>query len=239
MASRQRLLAVGTLAFLAVALATFPAALLGRHLPGGLALEDAGGSLWHGGAERARLGATPLGAARWDLLTGRLAYRIELVRPDGGVSGRIAASLGGALEGEDLALELPLAALDHGPSGWQGDVRGRVARIRLEHGWPVALTGEFTISNLKQRGMNVALGSYAIAFDPTAATAGRLIGRVKDLDGPLAVRAQLILKPDRSCSLEGDVTPKPGTPPEIAQAIGFLGAPDAAGRRAFVLGCAF
>src|SRR5579871_4890848 len=221
MQERTRLVTVGAAAFLCVAIATFPVALVARHLPAGLVLEDAGGSVWHGGASSARLGGTPLGALHWDLqplalLRGRLAYQLEIVRPDGTVSGRFALTPGGAIEGDDIALNLP-----------------------LEHGWPTALTGELTVSDLKQRGMNGTLGSYAVAFDPSAASGGRLVGRVRDVAAPLAVRAQLIVKPERNCSLEGDVTPRPTTPPEVAQALAFLGAPDAAGRRAFVLPCGF
>ncbi len=244
MQERTRLVTVGAAAFLCVAIATFPVALVARHLPAGLVLEDAGGSVWHGGASSARLGGTPLGALHWDLqplalLRGRLAYQLEIVRPDGTVSGRFALTPGGAIEGDDIALNLPLGALDRGPGGWQGGLAGRLDHLRLEHGWPTALTGELTVSDLKQRGMNGTLGSYAVAFDPSAASGGRLVGRVRDVAAPLAVRAQLIVKPERNCSLEGDVTPRPTTPPEVAQALAFLGAPDAAGRRAFVLPCGF
>jgi hypothetical protein len=246
MRERTRLLVVGGTSFLGVAIATLPAALLAAHLPAGLALEGAGGSVWNGAADLVRLRGAPLGAASWRLeplalLTGRLAYRVELTRADAAVRGRIAATLGGALEGEELALELPIAALDHGPPGstWQGGIKGRISRIRLEHGWPVALAGEFTVTELKPPGAGVAIGSYQVAFDPAPASAKQLVGRVRDLIAPLAVRAQLVLKPDRSCALEGDITPRPDAPPEVAQAVAFLGAPDAAGRRPFVLGCAF
>jgi general secretion pathway protein N len=246
MRQRTRLLAVGGTAFLGVAIATLPAALVANHLPAGLALEGAGGSVWSGGADRVRQRGTALGSASWKLeplalLAGRLAYRIELTRADASLRGRIAATIGGALEGEDLTIELPIAALDRGPVGaaWQGGIKGRIARIRLEHGWPVALTGEFTVSELKPPGATVALGSYLVTFDPAPANAVQLVGRVRDQVAPLAVRAQLSLKPDRSCALEGDVTPRPNAPAEVAQAVAFLGAPDAAGRRPFVLGCAF
>ena len=53
------------------------------------------------------------------------------------------------------------------------------------------------------------------------------------------MRAQLLVKHDRSFSLEGDITPKPGAPAEVTQAVAFLGAPDASGRREFVLGGTF
>ena len=246
MRQRTLLLAVGGTVFVGVLVATLPASLVVSHLPPGLTAEDVGGSVWSGGADVVRLRGVPLGALSWSfepllLASGRLAYRIELTRNDGGVRGRVALTAGGALEGDNLDLDLPIAALDRGPpsAAWQGKLKGHVARIRLEHGWPVALNGEFTVAALQPPGASRSIGNYAIDFDAGASSAAQLTGRVRDVEAPLKVRAQLVIKPDRSYSLDGDVTPRPGAPPEVAQAVAFLGAADSAGRRQFVLGGAF
>jgi general secretion pathway protein N len=246
MRQRTLLLTVGGAVFIVVLIATLPASLVASHLPAGLSAENVGGSVWNGGADLVRLRGAPLGALSWSfeplaLASGRLAYRIELGRRDGSVRGRVAATLGGTLEGENLDLDLPLAALDRGPPGnaWQGQLKGHMVRIRLEHGWPTALVGQFTVAALQPPGANRTLGSYAIDFDPGASSTSQLTGRVREVDAPLKVRAQLVIKPDHSYSLDGDVTPKPGAPPEVAQAVAFLGPADAAGRRQFVLGGTF
>ena len=246
MRQRTLIVLVGGVVFLGVGLATLPATLLVSHLPPGVTAEGVSGSVWSGAADLIRLRGQPLGAANWTaeplaLFSGRLNYHVELERPDGFVRGRLGASFGGALVGEDLELDLPMAALGGGPtgSGWLGGLAAQLKSIRLENGWPVALNGHVTVSKLQPPGTQVAIGSYAIDFDPPAESAERLVGRVRDVDSPLLVRAQLVIKHDRSFSLEGDVTPRPGAPQEVTQAVAFLGAPDAAGRRQFVLGGSF
>ena len=242
MRQRTLLVLVGSLVFVGVGVATLPASLLTSHLPAEVTLEGVSGSIWNGAADTVRLRGAPLGAASWtaaplSLLGGRLDYRLELASNDGFVRGRLVASLGGTLTGDEIELKLPIAALAGASpgNGWSGELAGTIHSIRLEHGWPVALTGTLTASRLKPPGADVTIGSYALDFDPKG-TPGQLTGRVRDTDSPLLVRAQLIIKEDRSFSLEGDVTPRPGAPPAVTQAIAFLGAADAIGRRQFVLG---
>jgi len=81
----------------------------------------------------------------------------------------------------------------------------------------------------------LAVGSYALDFDDGAASAGQLVGRVRDLQAPLVVRAQLTIRRDRSYTLEGEVTPRPGAGADVSQAVAFLGSPDSSGRRAFTI----
>ena len=246
MRQRTLIVVVGGVVFLGVGLATLPASLLASHLPSEVTAEGVSGSVWSGAADVIRLRGQPLGAASWTaeplaLLSGRLNYHVELERPDGFARGRLGASLGGALLGEDLEFDLPMSALGGGPSGsgWLGSVAAQLKTLRLENGWPVALNGHVTVAKLQPPGAQVAIGSYAIDFDPPGDSGDKLIGRVRDVDSPLLVRAQLVLKHDRSFSLEGDVTPRPGAPQEVMQAVAFLGAPDAMGRRQFVLGGSF
>ena len=231
---------VGLAVFAAVIVATLPASLLVGHLPADLTADGVSGTIWNGGADAIRLRGAPLGALSWQaeplaLLGGEFAYRIEVARPDGYVRGRVAATLGGALEGTGLELALPVDALhpEHGPQSWDGRLQGRIERVRLEQGWPVALLGTFTISGLRPPGSELAIGSYAIEFDGHANTPTQLVGRVRDVEAPLLVRGQLQIRHERAYRLEGEVTPRPSAAPEVGRAVAFLGAPDAAGRRSF------
>jgi general secretion pathway protein N len=233
---------VGGLVFVGVAVATLPASLLVSHLPPDLTVEGVNGTVWNGGADTISLRGAALGSFSWQaepasLLEGRLDYRIQVTRPDGYVRGRIGATGGGALVGADIELGLPITALnpEFAANAWRGDVKGSIRSVRIETGWPVALTGTFTMSRLQPPGSVLEVGSYALEFDGSATTPTQLVGRVRDVAAPLVVRAQLVVRRDRSYTLEGEVTPRPNAPPEVSNAVAFLGAPDAAGRRAFII----
>jgi general secretion pathway protein N len=231
--------AVGAAVFVAVGLATLPASLLVGRLPPDLKVEGVSGTVWNGGADAIRLRGAPLGALSWSvepaaLLAGEFAYHIEVTRADGYVRGRIGATAGGALSGRDIGLELPLTTLHPGSAkDWRGSLHGTVQSVRLERGWPVALVGAFQMTGLTPPSSDLPIGDYALEFDGRADTPSQLVGRVRDLNAPLVVRAQLVLRRDRSYALEGEVTPRPDAPPDVSRAVAFLGAPDAAGRRTF------
>lgn len=231
---------VGGLVFVAVGIATLPASLLVGRLPPELHADGVSGTVWNGGADSISLRGAPLGAVSWSaepgsLLHGELGYQIEITRTDGFIRGHVAAALGGTLNLDHVDLALPLAALSAMPNaaGWRGDFTGSIQSLRLEHGWPVALEGTFTTSAVRVPGSDLPIGSYAIEFDGRGNTPEQLVGRVRDLEAPLLVRAQLLIKHDRSYGLDGDVTPRPGASPDVSQAVAFLGSPDSSGRRAF------
>lgn len=234
------LLWVGLVVFAVMIVATLPASLLTSRLPPELAVEGVSGTIWSGGADEVRLRGVALGALQWSarpaaLLTGTLAYQVELTRPDGYLRGRIGATLGGAIEGESLEMKLPITTLhpEAGDSAWSGGLEGHVAHVRLERGWPVELIGTFTIDALRPPATPYSIGRYGIDFDGRANTATELVGRVRDLEAPLLVRGQLEIRHERAYRLEGEVTPRPGAAPEVGRAVAFLGTPDAAGRRSF------
>lgn len=233
---------VGGLVFLGVAIATLPASLVVSRLQPALHAEGVSGSVWNGAADSISLHGVPLGAFSWStepmaLLAGELALQVDITRPDGYVRGHVAATLTGALVADHVELALPLAALSPTPSsaGWRGDFKGTIESARLEQGWPVALVGTFTTSTLRVPGSDLPIGSYAIDFDGKANTPSQLVGRVRDVEAPLLVRAQMFIRHDRSYSLEGEVTPRAGAGQDVTQAVAFLGAPDSSGRRAFTV----
>ena len=230
---------VGGAVFVGVGLATLPASLVVDRLPRDLKVEGVSGTVWNGAADVIRLHGTSLGGFGWSLepaalLGGELAFHVEVTRADGFVRGRIAARPGGALTGRDVELDLPLTALHPGATNdWRGTLHGTVQSARLEGGWPVALLGTFRMTGLTPPAANLPIGDYVLEFDGHADTPTQLVGRVRDLAAPLVVRAQLVIKRDRSYVLQGEVTPRASAPPDVSRAVAFLGAPDAAGRRTF------
>jgi general secretion pathway protein N len=241
---RQRVLlaVIGAAVFLAVGIATLPASLLVARLPPDFRLQGAGGTVWHGAADSVRLRTVELGALRWDLdalalLHGRLEYEVALERADGHLRGRVGATAGGTLLAHDLQLALPVGALSPatGANGWRGDLTGTVRSARVEAGWPTSLVGYFEVAHLRPPGSALEVGSYTFEFSPGAGTTAKLVGLVREHEAPLVVRAQLAISSDRSYVLEGEVRPRPQAPAEVVNAIAFLGAPDAAGRRSFTI----
>lgn len=234
---------VGVLVFAGVGVATLPASIVVSKLPPQITVEGTSGSVWNGAATQASWQGTPLGALTWQahplsLLQGRADYSIELTRDDGFVRGRVSASFGGgSVEATDVAMQMPITALSRtvAANAWRGDLDGTVQRARLENGWPVDLVARFKMSRLRPPGAQFEVGSYELNFDEAGSTPQKLTGRVRDLDAPMVVRGQLEIQPNRSYTLQGEVAPKPGAPPEVANAIAFLGPADAAGRRQFAI----
>jgi general secretion pathway protein N len=240
MRQSRLLILVGLVVFAAVVVATLPASLLATRLPSELTVEGASGTVWNGAADQIRLRGVALGTLQWSiqpaaLLRAALAFRVEVMRPDGYVRGLVATTFDGALEGQALDLKLPITALhpEAAASAWAGGLVGHIEHVRLERGWPVELVGAFTIDQLRPPASLFAIGSYAIDFDGRANTATQLVGRVRDTNAPLLVRGQLEIRHERAYRLEGEVTPRPGADPDVSRAVAFLGTPDAAGRRSF------
>jgi hypothetical protein len=237
---RSSLLLAGGAAFLIALIATLPASLIAGRIGPRLALSGAYGSVWSGGADQVTLDGAPLGALEWTarpsaLLRAQLAYHLVLTHPAGHLSGDVAVGLGGAIDASGVEFSLPINALTaiKRPDSWQGAVSGRVDRALVENGWPSALSANLTLSGLRPPGAAFELGSYALELDPAASKPDTIVGRIKDVSAPLTVRAQLEVRRDRSYLIEGEVTPKPGTPATIASQLAFLGPADQLGRHSF------
>jgi hypothetical protein len=238
-------MAVGLVALACFVVVTLPASLVSRSLKRfGLTATEYSGTIWSGAATGVAWRGTALGELRWNLrplalLRARAAADLSFAGADGSASASIAAAPDGALEVTDLRLDLPLeflAALPTGmPKGWRGRARGTFADLRLVAGWPVQAQGTLEVGGLVVPRLNQStIGSFEIrAPDPGAATAGApaVTARVTDKDALLSVDAVLTLSPGRSFQLEGSVAPRAATPPDLLQALEFLGPADAAGRR--------
>ena len=244
----RTLLAVAGVAFVVSLLATAPASLVASRLPPGVLLEDPSGSVFRGQARDLNVNGDALGELRWSwrpltLLHGAFGYHIELKGRDGHLAGDVAAGLGGRLLLNDVTLDLPLAALSGatGTIGGEGRLSGEIREARLKHGWPWRLDATLLVADLKPAMASVPIGSYEVRFAPSVngAIDGVVVGAVKDAKAPLSVEGMLTLKPDRTYTLEGSVTPKPDAPKELLPVLSMLGPADPRGRHAFSVGGIF
>jgi general secretion pathway protein N len=239
------LIAVGIAAALVIALATLPAQVLNGQLQWhGLESVALTGTVWRGHARGLSWRSTPLGDLGWslapgELLRGRVAADLQLVRPDGSASTHVAVALGGELRLSGTKATLPVELLSSLPIGlprnWHGRLSAQFEEIIVAGGWPKALRGTLDMDGLiAPPPRNISIGSYHVEIpDPTAGEPpdGQLTARVKDKEGPFSFEGRFTLGADRSFLLEGTLAPRGNTPPPLVRSLELLGPPDASGRR--------
>ena len=99
------------------------------------------------------------------------------------------------------------------------------------------LQGRIEVHDLEDRSGNATpLGSYVVDFPGGGPEP---VGKLHDLDGPLALEGTLRLTRQGGFELEGMVAPRANAPPELVNNIRFFGSPDASGRRPFSLSGTF
>ena len=235
------LIAAGVAAFLVTLLAIVPASVVTTFLPPTVTLGITSGTLWNGATDSLVVAGQSLGGLRWkfhplQLFRARLAFDGELLRSDGQVKGRIALGRGGHYDARDLQIHLPLSALPPGiaPRGWSGVLRAQLQSLEIAPKTAPRAIGTVEVRSLQAPPPGgAAVGSYSVAFDGTSAQAGKLVGHLKDLEGPMQVAGTLTLAADRSYVIEGLVAPRAGASQSVTDTLRFLGNPDAQGRRPF------
>jgi hypothetical protein len=75
------------------------------------------------------------------------------------------------------------------------------------------------------------IGDYRVTF--VDAPAGTVNGRLQSVSGPLDVAGSLQTENNRSYEIDGEAGPHPDAPPDIVEALQYLGAPQANGRYPF------
>ncbi len=109
------------------------------------------------------------------------------------------------------------------PQSLHGRAHVELAQAQIQHGVITQLEGRIEARDLEDRsGANTALGSYLVTFPGGS---GEPTGRLRDLDGPLALEGTLRLTPQPGFELEGLIAPRHGAPPELVNNIRFLGCP--------------
>ena len=230
---------LAALAFAAIFLARMPAAWV---IPTGnarAACASVDGSLWNGTCLGLTVNRTPVGDLTWQLhpsrlLLGKLAARLELTREAASAHADLEIGYGGRITAHNLVADVPLdpAVIPNIPPTVRGHAHLDLALARIEHGAITELQGRIEARDLEDRsGADTPLGSYVVTF--AGGGGGEPTGKLRDLEGPLAVEGTLRLTREPGFDLEGLVAARPGAPPELVNNIRFLGSPDASGRRTF------
>jgi general secretion pathway protein N len=247
MSSRITLLALGLGVYLAVAIASFPAALAYRWFgPERLTLASIDGTIWRGNAAFGAIGGFAFSDLRWRLhpaalLTGRISLSAETRLNDGFASANVAAS-GSRVELTQVRAATSLKSLRELAS--LGDISGQLSlsleRLDLVEGWPVAAEGMLEIAELvapplvPMSGVSqIPLGSYRAEITTTEEPG--ILALVNDLGGPLELTGRISLSPDRSYLFDTLIKPRSGAPDVLVEGLDLVsGEPNAQGQRKFV-----
>jgi type II secretion system (T2SS) protein N len=234
--------------WLAVAAAAVFAVVLVARMPASWVIRTGGanalcasvdGSLWSGSCSAMTIARNPIGDVTWELqplrlLVGQLAVRATAVHGAAQASAEVALSFGARVTAHNLVGDLPLdpSIIPGLPATLSGRAHFDLPLARMEHGVVTQLQGRIEVHDLEDHsGEATALGSYVIEFP--AAPSGEPVGKLHDLEGPLAVEGTMRLTRQPGFDLQGEVTARPGAPPALINNIRFLGSPDALGRRPF------
>jgi hypothetical protein len=235
-------------AWLAVAAAAVFAVVLVARMPASWVIPTSGanalcasvdGSLWSGSCAGMTIAHNPLGDVSWELQPLRLGFgelAAHATAAHGAAQARadVALSFGARLTARNLVADVPLdpSLIPGLPASLSGRAHFDLRLVRMEHGVITQLQGRIEVHDLEDHsGEATALGSYVIEFP--AAPGGEPVGKLHDLDGPLAVEGTMRLTRQPGFDLQGEVTARPGAPPALINNIRFLGSPDALGRRPF------
>ena len=239
----MRWIALGAGAYLAFALALFPADVAWRWLAADdLRLAGVQGTVWSGRAALASAG--PLGfrdvrwqVRPWSLLLARPAGRVESSLGDGFIQTEV--RIGGneiVLTGLTASCSLSALASALPIAGIRGQVSLQLTELVLHDGWPAAARGQLRLGQLTVPsligGDPIALGNFNVTLSGTDG----LQGTFQDQSGPMEVRGSAGLSAAGEYEISGLVRARPEADAALRRGIELLtGAPDADGMRAFSL----
>ena len=199
------------------------------------------GTVWEGECAGFVSGRIALDELHWDvhparILLGQLAATLSATRGAGTVRADVGLGLGGRMTASNVLADFPLdrslaAVL---PASLTGRAHIDAKRAVIERGAITSLEGRLEVHDLTDHSEHTTpLGSYVITFPGGE---GEPTGKIRDLSGPLAVEGTLrFTHSPPGYDLSGLVGIRAGAPPELVNAIRFLGSPDSTGRRPFAL----
>lgn len=238
---RLPIILLAALVFAIVLLVRLPAAWVLPVLHRELTCAASAGSIWDGECRGAKVRGVALDELRWHihplrLLHGRLAARLSATRGAATASGEVSVGWNGALRARALRARVPLqsALLPIVPSYLSGRLEAHVAYLEIARDGAIErLQGEITVRHLiDSSGAYTPLGSFAARFPARRAEP---VGELRDLGGPLWLRGTLRLTGEPGYRLRARVSARPDAAPSLVQALQYLGAADAEGRRPFAL----
>ena len=232
------------LAFVVIFVARMPAAWIVPNRGEEFSCASVEGSLWSGSCGGLVVERLALGDVSWQLhparlALGALALHVAAAHGVASFDGELEARLGNHLSLRQVKADLPLDpnVIPGVPATLRGRAHVDLDLARIERGVIRELAGRIEAHDLEERSGNVTpLGSYVVNFPGGAA---EVLGKLHDLDGPLALEGTLRLTNQGGYEVEGLVAARAGAPPELTNNLRFLGSPDASGRRAFSLAGTF
>jgi hypothetical protein len=235
---------LAAVAFIVIVLARLPAAwVIPSGRPQG-SCTNIDGSLWSGTCAGLTVGGNAVGDVSWELqplrlLLGRLAARVSLTHGAASARGDVEMTFGERVTARNLVADLPLdpKLIPGVPPNLHGRAHAELALLTIQRGIITDLKGRIEAHDLEDRsGANTPLGSYVVIFPGGG---NEPVGKLHDLDGPLALEGTLRLTRQPGFELEGLIAARRGAPPELVNNIQWLGSPDASGRRPFSLSGTF
>jgi hypothetical protein len=248
MPSKVSWIALGVGAYLAFALARFPAASAYRWFaPSDLRLSQVNGTIWSGRADRGLIGGLELIDVQWrigalSLLMGRLTVDFDLRLREGFAQGRVSAGLGGSSIADlNLATTLQNLSSVAPVYGARGQISAQLETLRFENGWPVEAAGEVRIGSLQVPPFGPAGNEALIYVGEFLAQLvddqdGILEAELRDTGGPLELRGPARLTADRAYEVDARMRLRSEASAMLIQGVDFMASePDAEGWRSLPL----
>lgn len=218
---------------------TLPAShLLGWFGGGRVAAQGIDGTAWRGRVERLAIDGFVFGPVVWQLrplalLTGRIEYQLFVQSGNGGGELRFGRSLFGSTRVSAAQLTLPAVEVGRqlrvAMVTLAGDFHIDVAELSLADGWVDALDGQalWQAARVLQPDP-VPLGTLQMQL---GLREGRIVGALgDDPGGPLELAGEFVMGADRQYQLDALIKPRASADPQLREALGLLGNPDAQGR---------
>jgi len=228
--------------FLLTVLIRAPASWALKFAPAGVSCSLPAGSMWRGSCARISVAGVELQDVAWILHPWpllRAHLDLDLSSADAHAPGSVQLSIspGGHLVLRELHVRLPIGTdfLPLFPTTWSGRLRLEFTRVEFEEHRLRVLQGTATASDLAQRQPPMAYGSYEQQFGDAARGNEVIMGKLRDLGGPLAVTGTLLLRNGSEYELHGLVSARSGASADLVKGVEFLGPSDAQGRRPFSL----
>jgi general secretion pathway protein N len=237
---------LGAVVFVAVVIARMPADWIIPANGAAGSCASIEGSLWSGSCAGLVIRGISVGDVSWTLrpwrlFAGELAAHVNVRRATATASADVELGIGGSVTAHNVVADAPLdsGVIPGIPQSLHGRAHVELALAQVRRGIITQLEGRIEARDLEDRSnADTPLGSYLVTF-PGGGNGGEPTGKLRDLDGPLALEGTLRLTPQPGFELEGLIAPRRGAAPELVNNIRFLGSPDAAGRRPFSMSGTF
>jgi hypothetical protein len=243
MTSKASLIALGVGAYLAFAVASFPASVAHRWFaPDELALAAVEGTIWRGSAAYGGFNGVAFSDLEWQLHPAALVTGAVSLSAQMGIAGGVART-DVVMRGNKLTLSgarasVSLASLDAflPLNGVVGNLSLALDEIELIDGWPAAVTGTARVTGLAGpplfpvQGVSILqLGDFFARLQSTGE--GEIVASVNDEGGPLELTdGQVSLRPDRSYRLAATIKPRADAHRVLVEGLQILSPANSAGQ---------